>query len=163
MESWRSNQVISILIVNLTLKKKWRSNDYFSSYRVNNNCIRRATGHEGDDKTRRVECLLKLWMRTDKAPLDSQTPKTYGFILYVDNSFKTPWSVESWKSNQVISILMPWVTSHQKMIWNRLLPKGYIRSLADIAEHICQIKRRCDGNFFLKPANEHFFVSGRIN
>ena len=35
-----------------------------------------------------------------------------------------------------------------------------IRSLADIAEHICQIKRRSDGNCFLKRANEHFFVSG---
>ena len=37
-----------------------------------------------------------------------------------------------------------------------------IRSLADIAEHICQIKRS-DGNFFLKCANEHFFVSGQSN
>ena len=36
-----------------------------------------------------------------------------------------------------------------------------IRSLADIAEHICQIKKRSDGNCFLKRASEHFFVSGR--
>ena len=28
---------------------------------------------------------------------------------------------------------------------------------ADLAEHICQIKKRPDGNFFLKRANEHFF------
>ena len=34
-----------------------------------------------------------------------------------------------------------------------------IRSLADIAEHICQMKRKSDGNVFLKRANEHFFVS----
>ena len=38
-----------------------------------------------------------------------------------------------------------------------------IRSLADIAEHICQIKRRSDGNCFLKRANKHFFVSGHSN
>ena len=38
-----------------------------------------------------------------------------------------------------------------------------IRSLADIAEHICQIKRRSDGNCFLKRVNEHFFVSGHSN
>ena len=30
-------------------------------------------------------------------------------------------------------------------------------------EHISQIKRRSDGNFFLKCANEHFFVSGHSN
>ena len=35
--------------------------------------------------------------------------------------------------------------------------------MAYIAEHICQIERRCDGNFFLKHANEHFFVSGHSN
>ena len=38
-----------------------------------------------------------------------------------------------------------------------------IRSLADIAEHNCQIKKRADENFFLKRANEHFFVSGHSN
>ena len=32
-----------------------------------------------------------------------------------------------------------------------------------LAEHICQIKKRSDGNFFLKRANEHFFVSGHSN
>ena len=37
-----------------------------------------------------------------------------------------------------------------------------IRSLADIAVHICQI-RRSDGNFFLKRANKYFFVSGPSN
>ena len=36
-----------------------------------------------------------------------------------------------------------------------------IRSLADIAEDIGQIKRS-DGNFFLKRANEHLFVSGIV-
>ena len=40
--------------------------------------------------------------------------------------------------------------------------KDLIRSLADLAEHICQIKRS-DGNFFLKRVNEHFFFSGRSN
>ena len=35
--------------------------------------------------------------------------------------------------------------------------------LADIAKHICQIKRRSDGNFCLKRANELFFVSGHSN
>ena len=43
-----------------------------------------------------------------------------------------------------------------------LIPK-VIRSLADIAEHICLIKRRSDGNFFLKRTNKHFFVSGHSN
>ena len=38
-----------------------------------------------------------------------------------------------------------------------------IRSLADIAENICQIKRISDVNCFLKRANEHFFVSGHSN
>ena len=38
-----------------------------------------------------------------------------------------------------------------------------IRSLADIAEHIGQIKRGSDVNCFLKRANEHFFVSGHSN
>ena len=37
------------------------------------------------------------------------------------------------------------------------------RSLADIAEHICQIKKRFDRKFFLKRANEHFLVSGHSN
>ena len=32
--------------------------------------------------------------------------------------------------------------------------------ITDIAEHICQIKRKSDGNFFLKRANGHFLVSG---
>ena len=41
--------------------------------------------------------------------------------------------------------------------------KKGIGSLADIAEHICQIKRRYDGDCFLKPANKHFFVNGHIN
>ena len=35
-----------------------------------------------------------------------------------------------------------------------------IRSLADIAEHSCQIKRRSDGNFFMKRANELFVIKG---
>ena len=38
-----------------------------------------------------------------------------------------------------------------------------ISSLTDIAEHICQIKRKSDGNFFLKHANEFFFVIGLSN
>ena len=38
-----------------------------------------------------------------------------------------------------------------------------IRSLADIAEHISQIKRRSDGNFVLKRGNKLFFVSGHSN
>ena len=38
-----------------------------------------------------------------------------------------------------------------------------VRSVADIAEHICQIKWRFDGNFFLKRADEHFLFSGHIN
>ena len=38
-----------------------------------------------------------------------------------------------------------------------------IRSLADIAQPICQIEKGSDGNFFLKRANELFFVSGHSN
>ena len=39
------------------------------------------------------------------------------------------------------------------------------QSLADIhvAEHICQIKKGSDVNFFLKRANELFFVSDHSN
>ena len=37
-----------------------------------------------------------------------------------------------------------------------------IRSLADIAVHICQIKISA-GNFFLKRVSEYFFVSGPSN
>ena len=42
-------------------------------------------------------------------------------------------------------------------------PQKLIRSLADVEEHIWQIKRRSNGNYFLKRANEHFFVSGHSN
>ena len=36
--------------------------------------------------------------------------------------------------------------------------------LSDIAEHLnYQIKRKFAGNFFMKRANEHFFVSHRSN
>ena len=45
----------------------------------------------------------------------------------------------------------------------KLFAPKLTRSLADIAEHICQMKRRSDGNFFLKHANKHFFVSGHGN
>ena len=38
-----------------------------------------------------------------------------------------------------------------------------IRSLADIAENIFQIKRISDGNCFLKRASEHFSVSDHSN
>ena len=46
-----------------------------------------------------------------------------------------------------------------------LKPESFhlIRSFADIAEHICQIKRISENNFFLKCANEHFLVSGHSN
>ena len=46
-----------------------------------------------------------------------------------------------------------------EIVWSQKV----IRSLADIAEHIGQIKRRSDDNFFLKCANEHFIVSGHSN
>ena len=48
------------------------------------------------------------------------------------------------------------LNGHIKIVCSRKI----IRSLADIAEHICQIKRRSEGNFFLKRANEFFFISG---
>ena len=35
--------------------------------------------------------------------------------------------------------------------------------MADIAVHICQIRRRSAGNFFLKHANKYFFASGPSN
>ena len=38
-----------------------------------------------------------------------------------------------------------------------------IRSLTGIAVHICQIKRKSAGNFFLKCANKYFLVSGPSN
>ena len=38
-----------------------------------------------------------------------------------------------------------------------------IRSLADVAEHICQINRRFDENLPLKCANEHFLISDHTN
>ena len=48
---------------------------------------------------------------------------------------------------------------HFKIVCSQKL----IKSLTDIAEHICHIKRRSDGNFFPKCANKHFFVSSHIN
>ena len=48
---------------------------------------------------------------------------------------------------------------HFKIVCSQKL----IRSLADIAEHICQIKRRSDVNFILKRAKEYFFISGHSN
>ena len=43
-------------------------------------------------------------------------------------------------------------------------PKGYSPRLSDIAEHLnYQIKKKIDGIFFMKRANEHFFVSHRSN
>ena len=47
---------------------------------------------------------------------------------------------------------------HLKIVCSRKV----IRSLTDIAVHICQIKRRSAGNFFLKNANNYFFVCGPI-
>ena len=52
---------------------------------------------------------------------------------------------------------------HETAIFKIVCSQKFLRSLADIAEHICQIKRRSDGNFFPKRANELFFVSGHSN
>ena len=48
-------------------------------------------------------------------------------------------------------------------IQNGRWSQKFIRSLADIAEQFYQIKRISDGNFFLKCANEHVFVSNHSN
>ena len=47
----------------------------------------------------------------------------------------------------------------KRPFWNCFLPK--VNQV--IAEHICQIKKGSDGNFFLKSANELFFGSGHSN
>ena len=52
---------------------------------------------------------------------------------------------------------------YHKIMQTAICSQKLIGSLADLAEHICQIKRRSGGNFFLKRANEHFFISGRSN
>ena len=52
-----------------------------------------------------------------------------------------------------------YINGHFKIVRSQTL----IRSLADIAVHISQIKRRSAGNFFLKCAKEYFFVGGSSN
>ena len=52
---------------------------------------------------------------------------------------------------------------HLTAILKLFAPKQLIRSLADIAVHICQIKKGSDGNFFLKRANELLFVASVIS
>ena len=58
-----------------------------------------------------------------------------------------------------ITKLLRLLNSHFKIVCSQKL----IRSLADIAVHICQIKRISAGNFFLERANEYFFVHGPSN
>ena len=41
--------------------------------------------------------------------------------------------------------------------------QNLIRELADIAVHICQIKSRSAGIFFMECVNKYFFVSGPSN
>ena len=57
-----------------------------------------------------------------------------------------------------ITKLLKFKMAAKRPFFNFCSQKG-IRTLADIAEHISQIKRRSDGNCFLK----HFFVSGHNN
>ena len=64
--------------------------------------------------------------------------------------------------NHLITKLLKFKMAAKRPFFNICLQKR-IRSLADIAEHICQIKRRSDGNCFLKRANKQFFVSGHSN
>ena len=58
-----------------------------------------------------------------------------------------------------ITELLKFKMNAKRPFWNRLLPEV---NQADIAVYICQIKRSA-GHFFLKRANEHFFVSGPSN
>ena len=61
---------------------------------------------------------------------------------------------------KLLKFFLKWpLNGHFKIVWSQKL----FRSLADIAVHICQIKRRSAGNVFLKRANEYFFVSGPSN
>ena len=61
-----------------------------------------------------------------------------------------------------ITKLLKFKMAATRPFFNFCSQKG-IRSLADIAENICQIKIISDWNCFLKRANEHFFVSGHSN
>ena len=57
------------------------------------------------------------------------------------------------------NILFLSINGHFTIVFSQKL----IRSLAEIADYICKIKRRSDGNYFMKRSSEHFVVSGRIN
>ena len=81
--------------------------------------------------------------------------KTLHFVLYSWSSY-----FAFFFSYVYILKLLKFKMAALRPFWRCFLTK-LIRSLADIAEHTYQIQRRSDGNFFLKRANEHFFVSGR--
>ena len=69
--------------------------------------------------------------------------ETLHFVLY---SWSSHFAFIEWSKDYKIQI------GHFEIVWSQKL----IRPLTDIAEHICQIKKRSDGNFFLKCANENF-------
>ena len=60
---------------------------------------------------------------------------------------------------KLLKFIMAAINGHFKIVCSQKL----IRSLADIDVHICQIKRISAGIFFLKRANEYFFVSSPSN
>ena len=69
------------------------------------------------------------------------------FVLYAWSSYFALLSNSKWP-----------LDSHIKIVCSQKL----IRSLTDIAVHICQIKRK-SADFFLKCANKYFLVSGPSN
>ena len=78
------------------------------------------------------------------------------FILYLWSSY--------------IALFLSYITSISQNYSNsKWLLSGHVAILcsqqlnrADIAQHICQIKRRSAGNVFLKRAKVYFFVCGHI-
>ena len=71
--------------------------------------------------------------------------ETLHFVLYSWSSYFAFFS-QNYKNSK-------WpLNGHIEIVCSRKL----IRSLPDIAEHICQIKKGSDGNFFLKRTNELF-------
>ena len=63
------------------------------------------------------------------------------------------------KYPKIIKIQKWLLNGRINIVCSQKLPK----TLAAIAEHICQIKKGSDGNFFLKRADELFFVNGHSN
>ena len=58
---------------------------------------------------------------------------------------------------QLFCIFSDYVNVKNLLKFKMACSQKLIKSMADIAQQICQIKRRSDENFLLKRAKDHFF------